>query len=432
MNKEELKQLIVSHKHYFLNKKGLSHRENLQRNTDLLKAKEVVFISGIRRSGKSSLMHLAYLEYAKQLKIKDSNLLFINFEDERLFQFDVSDFETLWQAFLELDNPQGKKYLLFDEIQNVKGWERWINRLYEFEDVKIFITGSNATMLQSDISSSLTGRNRQLGLFTFSFREFAALSNTDYMRKNLYDEKAMIKINRLLEKYMSLGGFPEVLKQNNVALSDQYFKDIIYRDIIGHYNIRNNNEVKALALYLINNTGKIASYKRLASLIEAKNVTTIKNYIDIFQDVYLILPLALFSSSLRKQLYNPKKYYVSDIGFYHSVGFSFSPDYGRLLENLVVLDLLRQEKDVYYWHSKKGHEVDFVIQHKNTISQAIQVCYILNKENQDREVRALLEASKQLNVDKLHIITMGQKETVVEEGKTIEILPYAHWLLMSS
>ena len=429
MEKEVLKSIIVSHKEKFLSKSDLTDRDIIAKEQKKLLAKEVVFITGIRRSGKSSLLYLIYKYLSAIHTIPARNILFVNFEDERFINFTVDDFDVLYRAFLEIENPAGKKYLFFDEIQNINGWERWVNRLYEFEDTKIFITGSNASLINSDISTSLTGRNRQLQNYTFSFFEYAKLNQKEITQRSLFSDSEKIIINRLLSNYFNTGGFPEALKANDLDIVDQYFKDIIYRDIIAKYNIRNVKEIKELALYLISNTGNINSYENLKKIIGATNVSTIKNYLSAFQDVFLIYALPLFAYSVKKQIYNPNKYYAGDIGFYHAVGFSFSADKGRLLENLVLLDMLRNNNDVYYWKSKKGFEVDFVINKKKQIVTAIQVCYYLSNENRDREVRALLAAANELDAQELQIITYEQNEVMKTESKSIEVISYLHWLM---
>ena len=429
MKKEILKNIIVSHKEKFLSKSDLTGRDIIAKEKKKLLAKEVVFITGIRRSGKSSLLYLIYQYLSTVHSIQENNILFINFEDERFINFTADDFDALYRLFLEIENPTGKKYLFFDEIQNISGWERWVNRLYEFEDVKIFITGSNASLINSDISTSLTGRNRQIQNFTFSFPEYARLKKSEINTKALYSENKKITINRLLNTYLKIGGFPEALKISDIDIVDQYFKDIIYRDIIAKYNIRNVKEIKELALYLISNTGNVNSYENLKKVIGATNVSTIKNYISAFQDVFLIYALPMFAYSVKKQIYNPNKYYAGDIGFYHAVGFSFSADHGRLLENMVLLDLLRHSNDIFYWKSKKGFEVDFVINKKGQIVTAIQVCYDLSVENRDREIRALTAAAGELHVSKLLIITYDQDEVIKTENNTIKVVSYLHWLV---
>jgi len=433
MEKQILKSIITTHKEKFLAIDKLSARLISQEDEKKLLSKEVVLITGIRRSGKSSLLNIYYHFLSKKNKIDKANILFINFEDERFIDFTVQDFESLYQSYMELYDPKGTIYFFLDEIQSIKGWERWINRIYEFNHIKIFITGSNASLLSSDISNSLTGRNRQIRNHCFSFAEYAILKKLTFDEKSLYSDTQQIKLNRLFHEYINLGGFPEVLKTQDTDIADQYFKDIIYRDIIAKHQIRNIKEIKELALYLISNTGNLNSYANLRKIIGATNTTTIKNHIALLDDVFLIHALPLFDFSIKKQIYNSNKYYVSDIGFYHAVGFSFSPDRGRLLENIILTDLLRLNYQTYYWKSTKGYEVDFLVQKQKNNILAIQVCYHLTNENTERELRGLISAKEELLAQELIIITMDQNsfDTALLQRTypDIKVISYLNWLL---
>jgi len=429
MEKHLLKSLIVFQKERFLAEKRLVKREVLTTLTKFLDTREVIFISGIRRSGKSTLMSLIAKEILENRGTGRSNILFINFEDERFINFTSEDFEKLYQTYLEIENPSGKKYLFFDEIQNIDGWERWINRLNEFEDVKIFITGSNASLISSSISTSLTGRNRQIQNQTFSFKEYLWSLGLEMEERDFYLPEKIVEIKRAFENYIKLGGFPEVLKNRDITLAEQYFKDIIHRDVVSRYNIRNVKEIRELSLYLITNSGCLASYESLRNAIDAKNATTIKNFLTILEDVYLIRSLSLYDFSLKKQLYNPDKYYVNDIGFYYAVGFRFSENVGRVLETIVFQQLLRKGFDVYYWKTPKGSEVDFLVWLTNNRKEAIQVTYSLTQENLARETMGLISLNEQFGVvDKL-ILTYDEEKTIELANGTVKILPVWKWLL---
>lgn len=429
MEKNLLQNIIVSQKEKFIAKHSLVNRRIIEKEIKKILSKEIVFITGIRRSGKSSILYLIYKYLSINKKVPEKNVLFVNFEDERFINFTLSDFEILFQSYLEIENPRGKKFFFLDEIQNIKGWERWVARLYEFEDIKIFITGSNASLTDSDISTLLTGRNRHIHNFTFSIPEYAKLQKVELTSKTLLSDSGLVKVNRLMNKYIETGGFPEALKTDDIEIVDQYFKDIIYRDVVARHKIRNIKEIKELAIYLITNTGNQNSYDKLRKIIGATNTSTIKNYISVLQEAFLIYALPLFDYSVKKQIYNPNKYYVSDIGFYHAVGFRFSEDKGRLLENLVLLDLFRNSKEVYYWKSKKGYEVDFVIHEKKQITHAIQVCYHLSNENQEREVRGLITSADELKPKEFLIITMNQNDTINTHNIKIVIISYINWIM---
>jgi len=430
MEKEKLKELIIEHKKRFLTKTNLVRRA-MQKDIDaFLKQREIIVITGVRRAGKSSLMRLISADMFEKYGVRKDNILYLNFEDERFTEFDVSDFEKIYELFLEVYHPRGKKYFFLDEVQNVKGWERWVNRLYEFEGIKVFATGSNAAMLAPEISTALTGRNRQLVVYPFSFDEFLSLKKYSLNKDSFYLREKRIEIKKLFKDYLTLGSFPEVLKIGDVTLLEQYFKDIIYRDIIARYSIRNVKEIKELTLFLASNIGTIQSYKNLRDMIGVKSLNTIKNYLEILQSVFLFFRLELFSYSVKKQIYNPAKIYSIDHSLSNSIAFKFSQDLGHIYENIVFIELLRRGFEIFYWRSKKGREVDFVVKKGVDIKRAIQVSIrITDKRTKQREIEGLLSASKDLKVKDLVIITEDEEgEETIGKDK-IKVIPLWKWLL---
>lgn len=431
MEKNKLKELIVEHKENFLSKKGLVERDVQKDIRDYIKHREIILITGVRRGGKSSLMKLMCDDIIAKFNVPSSNIIYMNFEDERFVDFTVKDFETLYETFLEIENPKGRKYFFLDEIQNIKGWEKWVNRLYEFEDAKIVVTGSNATMLGSEISTALTGRNRQIVNWPFSFREFLNLKSYTINEKDFYRSAKRAEIKRLFKKYFESGGFPEILKINDLTLLEQYFKDIIYRDVIARYSIRNIREIKELTLFLASNIGTIQSYKNLKDLIGVKSLNTVKNYLEALSGVFLFFCIDLFAFSIKRQIYNPSKVYCVDVALSNSISFKFSQNLGRLYENLVFLELKRRKEEVFYWKSEKGREVDFVTKKGIKIDKAIQVAVSLSdKKVMDREIQSLMDAKQKLHPKSLIILTEDDegKETI---GNTeIKIFPLWKWLAL--
>lgn len=429
MDSLSLQSLIVTHKERFLKDKNLINRDLLTHIGPFLTSREVIFLSGIRRSGKSSMMSLIARQMLTSGLTRKENILFINFEDERFINFTVDDFDKLYQSYIQIDNPVGIKYLFFDEIQNISFWERWINRLYEFEEVKIFITGSNASLMASSVSSALTGRNRQLRVHPFSFAEFLHFQGISTgIRESLLEEN-ISAIKRAFDLYLSLGGFPEIIKNQDVMLADQYFKDIIHRDVISRYNIRNVKEIKELCLYLISNSGTLLSYEALRKTMNAKNGTTVKNWLNILQDVYMIRALSIYDFSVKKQIFNPDKYYITDLGFYHAVGFKFSQNIGKLLENIVFEQLNRVYDDIYYWKSARGKEVDFLVRQPSGIAHAFQVTYALTAENRERELAGLEAVVTELGQPERMILTWDQQELITTDSGDIQVFPVWKWLL---
>lgn len=432
MNKEKIKQLIVEHKERFLKPADLVRRDSQPFIEKVLKQKEIIVISGVRRAGKSSLMKLITGDLINQDKVPGNNILYLNFEDERFIEFKHSDFEILLETYVELYQPDGRQYFFLDEIQNIKGWEKWVNRLYEFENIKIFITGSNASLLSSEIASALTGRNRQILNFPFSFHEFLSFNQEEITPTDFYLREKKIKLKKFFQEYASMGGFPEVLKNRDLTLLEQYFKDIIYRDVIARYNIRNIHEIRELALFLASNIGTIQSYQNLQNLINVKSLNTIKNYLEIFESVYLFLRVDLFDFSVKRQIYNPSKIYTTDIALANSIAFTFSRNIGRLYENIVCIELMRRNQDIFYWKSKNNQEVDFLIKKGLEINTAIQVCTSLSNDKiKKREIESLLEAKRTLYARNLIILTEDEEDEITENSVKINITPIWKWLLES-
>jgi len=430
MEKNKIKELIIEHKERFLAKTKLIKREIQKDINSFLKQREIIVITGVRRGGKSSLMKLLATDITEKYGVPRNNILHLNFEDERFTEFDVNDFDQVYEIFLEVYHPRGKNYFFLDEVQNVKGWERWVNRLYEFEDIKIFVTGSNAAMLSPEISTTLTGRNRQLIIYPFSFNEFLSLRKYSLNEKSFYLREKRIELKQLFKEYLELGSFPEVLKIRDITLLEQYFKDIIYRDIIARYSTRNIKEIKEMTLFLASNIGTVQSYKNLKEIIGLKSLNTIKNYLEILENVFLFFRIELFAYSVKKQIYNPSKIYSVDSALSNSVAFKFSENIGHIYENLVFMELKRRNKEIFYWKSKKNQEVDFVIKRGLKIEEAIQVCFSLaEKKVRDREIKGLLAAENELNVNNLVIITDDEEGEKEIEGTTINIIPLWKWLL---
>lgn len=436
INETLLKEILVSQKQVFLNKKDLFKREILQDFYEKYnKQKEILIITGIRRVGKSSLMKLVWDEFKSKQSLTDDQLLYFNFEDERLVGFDRKDFEKLLEAFYQLNSPSaGKKIFLFlDEVQNIKYWEKWLNRLLEEGKYKIFVTGSNATLLSSEMSSALTGRNIPVSLFPLSFYEYYIyFKNKALDSKSIYDFEQKVNIKKALAEYVKLGGMPEYLKTQSAELIQEYFRDILSRDIVNRYNIKYKQGLKELAHLLLSSIGQIYSMKNLSKAIEIKNIGTIKNYLQYFENSFLFFKMQLFSYSYKKQIYNPDKIYAIDVAFFHNIAFKISENAGSVYENIVFLQLIRNAaNEVFYYKTKENFEVDFVVKGKNKVLSLIQVCYQLNNAKViEREKRALIAGMEELGLKEGFIINEEIEKTEIKSGKKINYIPLWKWLLL--
>ena len=434
MEKKKFKELIIGHKERFLGRRDLVRREVQTEIARFLLQREIILVTGVRRSGKSSLLRLICRDLLARGDVAPADILYLNFDDERFLSFTAQDFAPLYESFLELENPRGRQYLFLDEIQRIPGWERWLNRLYEFEDVRIFVTGSNAAILSPEVATALTGRHRQVAVWPFSFREFLTLKGLSFedrdLDRSLHRPETKSQIRRLFAEYVEIGGFPEVARTGDATLLEQYWRDILYRDVIARYAIKNIKEIKELSLFLAAHPGSVQSYRNLGNLIGVRSVNTVKNYLGALADVYLFQFIDLFDYSLKRQIYNPSKVYCVDTALAGAVSFRFSRNIGHLFENIVFLALKRRGGEVFYWKSVKGREVDFVVKDGLRITEAIQVCASLADPNtRRREIRSLCEAAEALNAERLTVISEDEEGIEKTDSGDIVIVPLWKWLL---
>ena len=430
MDKRKLAELLVEHKEKALGDHAYTPREILVQAADMARQKEIHVITGVRRSGKSTLMRLIARYLVQEENVPRENILYLNFEDDRFAEFKTPDFQTLYEAYLEVESPSGRKYFFLDEIQNLPGWHRWLNRLYEFEDVKLFVTGSNSSMMKGEAAMSLTGRNRVVTLYPFSFREYATACDVTWTERDLLTGEGKAKLSRLFGQYAQEGGFPEAVRQQDPDILRHYFGDIVYRDIVARYGLRNVREIRELALYLASNLSCLASYKKLKDTITVNSLTTVKNYLGYFEDVYLFFPVNLFDYSLKRQMYNPAKIYCVDHALAAAMAFKFSADTGRILENIVFSELKRRGCEIYYWKDKNGKEVDFLIRQGQDITAALQVCQDIDtNETRKREISGALVAAAAFDLTEAKILTADREGEEIHNGVRILYEPVWRWLI---
>lgn len=416
MNKDRLKEIMLDQKKNFSGHVGL-----IERDIDLdkyLSSEQVVVITGIRRCGKSSLLYLIQ----QRMQLKEEDYCYFNFDDERIIG-DVSILEKIDHIHQE---TYGKEAILFlDEIQIINGWEKFVNRLYE-QKRKIFVTGSNASLLSSEISTSLTGRNKTIELTPFSFNEYCRLKEIPFNLDRLSVKEKPI-LMKAFNGFMEKGGFPLVIKENDLELLDAYFKDILYRDIIARHHITQVDELKQIGLYFFANISKLFSYSTLQKMTGIKSTSSINEYLFYYSQSFLFFYVRKFDYSLKKQILNPRKVYVADQGFSTRIGFNFSSNKGRILENMIFLELLNRKKDIFYY-SGKG-ECDFIVKQGLDVIEVIQVCYILSRENIEREIAGLTEAMTKFKLDNGYLIIYDSEINEAELPGNIQMTHAWKWLL---
>ena len=417
MDKRHLQEILIDQKEVFRNKTGIIKRDLPL--DDYLNTGQVVVITGVRRCGKSSLLFLI----KEALGLSESEYCYCNFDDERIAFYPalLNDIYTL-----HLEMYRTEPVFFFDEIQEVAGWEKFVNRMYE-QDRKIFITGSNATMLSSEISSSLTGRNKVLELFPFSFSEYLRMEDKSYITERLSVKQRALLLNDL-NSYLETGGFPLVVKEKDAEIAHALFQDILYRDIVVRYKLSNVEEVRQIALYLASNTGKLFSYATLQTVSGLKSLSSVKNYLQYFEASFLFYYLKKFDYSVKKQIMNSRKVYAVDNAIPNRLGFRFTENKGRLLENVVFIELQRRGCELYY--SSEKYECDFLVKENLHITEAIQVTYALNEDNFTREMCGLTEAMHKFNIPKGTLIVVDDNKYPVELPRGVTVVPAYEWLLI--
>ena len=391
----------------------LSQRDSLDKSEmGIIREKEseikilnsfALIITGIRRCGKSTFLN--------HILRKQKKGHYLNLEDPRLEGFELSDFSKVEIIMKELYGEDGIYF--FDEIQNIPKWEKFIRYLVD-KKKKVLITGSNASLLNRELGTKLTGRHLQTELFPFSFNEFLNLKNADASLKSFND-------------YFYKGGFPEFLKKDEPSILHELLSDVIMKDIAVRFGIKNTNILNKIAIYLISNIGKEFSYNSIKKMFDVKSVQSVIDYVFFFENAYLIFTVPRFSYSYRQQQVNPKKAYSIDNGFSYNNSASFSKDKGKMLENIVFLGLRRRFKDIFYFQEK--FECDFVIKEREKITHAIQVCFDVNDETKDREINGLLAALNEFKLTEGIILTYNQEDKFLIKEKKITLKPVWKWLL---
>ena len=297
------------------------------------------------------------------------------------------------------------------------------------------MSGSTSKLSLKEIPKALRGRTLNKKVFPLSFKEFLKFKNIELEKDFYYSEKKLNKIKNQLREYLEYGGFPEVVledeEQNKKRLIQEYFRTIVALDLGEKYNIKNLELLSDLLKLMLNSTmfSHNKMYNILKSMGKKVGKESMVNYVKKSQEIFFSYLLPIFSYKIKDQMQYPKKLYFNDNGFINYVGLKFSEDLGRLLENVVAIELKRRGKEIYYWSDRKKREVDFVIKEGTEIKQLIQVCYNLNEETKDREIKSILKASKDLSCKDLTIITWDQEKRKKIEGKTIQMVPIWKWIL---
>lgn len=396
----------------------------------------IITIIGGRRTGKTTLLK-QIISSLIQKGISRENLIYINFEDERIPR-KTGIFQELLDAHVELypDIEIEACWFFFDEIHEIPGWELFLRRLHESKSKHIYVTGSSAKLLSKEIATTLRGRTISQELFPFSFREYLMHKGYDPEKQHTTKEKALLRTE--LQKYLEEGGYPEVIGQTTsarVKILRSYLDVMIYRDLIERHNITNHNALRQYIKKMLANTAKEASihktYRELKSQGHKLTKDHLYNYQEWCEEIYLLFQLPQFDVSFAKQQAGSKKIYGIDTGLINSTSFKASQDKGRIMENIVFLELKRREKEIFY--NKEGKECDFLIKDKDKISDAIQVTVSLEDEKTFlREISGLLYAMNKYGLESGTILTMDEGSVSLAVQKEIRIESLWRWLVNNS
>ena len=392
-------------------------------------------VVGVRRAGKTSLMLLQIKKLGKE------KCIYLNFENRKFFPLTPEYFNDIIDFIYarELLKKYKKIFLFLDEVQKIDGWEKYVRSIYdEFKGkIKIFISGSSSKLTKSKLSSLLSGRHLSSYVFPLGFKEFLYFKNFKLHETIIEEDKA--RIIEFLKEYVGYGGFPEVVltSQNKEEIRETLMLDILNRDVLPNI-VKRKEIVEDFVYFLCSNAGKLLSFNKMARLFKETSVITIEKIFKILKEVFLFFDSEIFSYKVKSQLQYPRKIYCVDPGFINYFGFKFSEDKGRLMENLVVIELLRRfgigkKTKIFYWREygkQDGKEVDFVIKEGLKVKQLIEVTYANTKDEvEDKKVRSLLKASELFKCENLHCITWDYESEEEFKGKKIKFIPLWKWLL---
>jgi len=383
------------------------------------KSKQIKVTTGIRRCGKS---------FSTYLLLKDKKFAYANFDEKILAEASHQDIlSALFEVFGNVD------IFFFDEIQNLKEWELLVNKLHR-SGYNVLVTGSNSKLLSKELADRLTGRHVDIEVYPFSFREFLLAKD---FKEDIKTTKGQAIAKNLLKEYIKVGGFPEIVVENenpNIYLKN-LFNDIIEKDIVKRFRIKEEATLREISFFLMSNIGNYTTFNSIKNFFKLGSDHTAKNYLSYLQLSYLFFFLENFSYSLKRKFSYPKKIYLIDTGF-NLISFKFSEDFGRLMENIVLTELFRKKSywfrglEIYYFKNKQK-EIDFVVKEGLRIKQLIQVTYATSKDEIEEDKKVLLKAYELFKKDRPEptIITWDYEDILKERGKEIKCIPLWKWLL---
>lgn len=422
MNRDTLKQILIDQKETYLNNTIITRQYLLEENVNYC------FV-GIRRTGKSYLMY----QQIKQLESKGvplSQIVYVNFEDERLLETKVTDLNTILEIGLEMSGSANKPYLFLDEIQNINGWEKFVRRIADMK-YRINITGSNSKMLSSEIASTLGGRFIIMNVYPYSFTEYLTANHREKNYLDVISTQDRADVLSLYNEYVTFGAFPELVDiKNKRAFLSSIYQTIYLGDIITRNKISNDFAIKLILKKIAESVTKPLSFSRLTNILKSTGMAigkqTVVNYVGYMTDSYLLFTLQNYAAKLVDKETSPK-YYFMDTGL---LGLMLLDSKSAQLENLVAIELIRRYGVENVFFFENNVEIDFYIPSE---SLAIQVSLqVLDDiDTKERETRAFAKLNNFIPGSKCILITNSEETNLEYDGIDIEVIPIWKWLLMA-
>ena len=428
---ETIKSIILDFQETRL-ETGVSRRLRIE----TVRGKAAVCI-GVRRGGKSTYL-FQIIQRLLDDGVSRQNILYLNFFDDRLHNLRQDNPGLIAEAYYSI-YPEKKNtetvYCFFDEIQAVEGWEPFVDRLMRTEKCEIYLTGSSARMLSKEIATQMRGRALSWEMFPFSFREFLDYKGIE--SHGALSTKKQLLVRKTFEEYWETGGFPEAagLDRNlRIKTHQEYFHTILFRDLVERHNISHPKAVIDLAHWLVDNTASLYSVNRLTGYLKSLGhrapKSAVSDYLRWFEDAYFLFTVRIFDPSLARSNTNPKKIYSIDHALVTSVSSGILVNSGHLLENLVFTALRRLHPEIYYFKTKTGREVDFIVPMRGRPRMLVQVCQTLAEpQTRKRETSALSEAMDALGLKTGSIVTRNEADLIDVEAGTIDVVPAWRFLL---
>lgn len=365
-------------------------------------------VTGVRRSGKSTLLDQWTSE-------NGGNVVSVHFDDLRLASFSSNDFLLLY----EIAKERKVDTLVLDEVQDIVGWEKFVVGCLD-RKLRVMVTGSNAKLLSREFGTKLTGRHLNIELFPFSYPEFLRFTKKRASKSSI-------------DEYLSIGGFPAYVESRQRMVLSELFNDILYRDIVVRYSLKDAAPIKGLATFLLAHVGCRISPSRIKDSVHVASASTILEYFNYLEETYLVQRIPRFAASQKASMSAPKKVYACDTGLVSAIESIDEANLGHKLENLVYLKLRNPDDLIFYFvNDADGTECDFVIERRDGTFGAVQVCWELSRDNEEREINGALRAMERFGLKEAVLVTRDQSDLISEGGRIIRVVPAWKWLCGNS